>query len=143
MLNEDKVGYMTELAIFEKHEGKKIFPINRYFKRDYVGRQMFKAFFGYSVCFVLLFGLWALYELDTLLGSTDLLMFARLGIRCLVIYGAGLLLYLAITRRVYGKRYQYASRSQTMYASKLKHLLNRYGREKAERTRTDRGGNSL
>ena len=31
MLNEEKVKYMTELAIFEKNEGKKIFPINRYF----------------------------------------------------------------------------------------------------------------
>ena len=36
MLNEEKVRYMTELAIFEKNEGKKIFPINRYFKKDYV-----------------------------------------------------------------------------------------------------------
>ena len=26
MLNEEKVRYMTELAIFEKNEGKKIFP---------------------------------------------------------------------------------------------------------------------
>ena len=51
MLNEEKVGAMTELAIFEKNEGRKIFPINRYFKRDYVGGQMFRSFFGYSVTF--------------------------------------------------------------------------------------------
>ncbi len=33
MLNEEKVRYMTGLAIFEKNEGRKIFPINRYFKK--------------------------------------------------------------------------------------------------------------
>lgn len=143
MLNEEKVRYMTELAIFEKREGKKIFPINRYFKSDYVGRQMFRAFFGYSICYVLLFGLWALYELDELLGSTDLQLLARLGLRALVLYGAGLLLYLAITRAVYAARYVYASRSQTMYASRLKHLMNRYGRERTERPRSDRGGRSV
>ena len=44
MLNEEKVRYMTGLAIFEKNEGRKIFPINRYFKKDYVGGQMFRSF---------------------------------------------------------------------------------------------------
>ena len=45
MLNEEKVRYMTELAIFEKNQGKEIFSINRYFKSDYVGIQMFRSFF--------------------------------------------------------------------------------------------------
>ena len=49
MLNEEKVRYMTELAIFEKNQGKEIFSINRYFKSDYVGIQMFRSFFGYSI----------------------------------------------------------------------------------------------
>lgn len=30
MLNEEKIRYMTELAIFEKNEGRKIFPVNRF-----------------------------------------------------------------------------------------------------------------
>ena len=50
MLNEEKVKYMTELAIFEKNEGKKIFPINRYFKKDYVGGQMFRCLLYTSRC---------------------------------------------------------------------------------------------
>lgn len=55
MLNEEKVRYMTELAIFEKKEGKKIFPVNRYFKKDYVGGHMFRSFFGYTFCYLLFF----------------------------------------------------------------------------------------
>lgn len=58
MLNEEKVRYMTGLAIFEKNEGRKIFPINRYFKKDYVGGQMFRSFFGYTFCYLLMLLLW-------------------------------------------------------------------------------------
>ena len=31
MLNEDKLKLMTSIAMFEKREGKAIFPANRYF----------------------------------------------------------------------------------------------------------------
>ena len=31
MLNEDKIKLMTGIALFEKREGKHIFPANRYF----------------------------------------------------------------------------------------------------------------
>ena len=33
MLNEEKVRYMTELAIFEKNEGKKIFLLTAILKK--------------------------------------------------------------------------------------------------------------
>ena len=72
MLNEEKVRYMTELAIFEKNEGKKIFPINRYFKKDYVGGQMFRSFFGYTFCYCLLLLMWVLYKLDELLNDMSI-----------------------------------------------------------------------
>ena len=81
MLNEEKVRYMTELAIFEKNEGKKIFPINRYFKKDYVGGQMFRSFFGYTFCYCLLLLMWVLYKLDELLNDMSIDEILRAGER--------------------------------------------------------------
>ena len=72
MLNEEKVRYMTQLAIFEKRVGKKIFPINRYFKKDYVGGQMFRSFFGYTFCYLLFLLMWVLYKLDELLNEMSI-----------------------------------------------------------------------
>ena len=140
MLNEEKVRYMTELAIFEKNEGKKIFPINRYFKKDYVGGQMFRSFFGYTFCYCLLLLMWVLYKLDELLNDMSIDEILRAGERWGIIYVAGLAVYLFITWSVYAKRYDYASRSQTMYASKLKHLLKRYDKDRTARLRDNRGG---
>ena len=140
MLNEEKVRYLTELAIFEKKEGKKIFPVNRYFKKDYVGGHMFRSFFGYTFCYLLFLSMWVLYELDEFMGGVTLEELLAMGKHWGLIYAAGLAVYLFITWRVYGLRYDYASRAQTMYASRLKQLLNRYGREKPEKTKENRGG---
>lgn len=128
MLNEEKVRYMTELAVFEKNQGKEIFSINRFFKRDYVGIQMFRSFFGYTFSYLLILLLWILYQLEDLLGTISFDDAARLAGLCGFWYLLGLAVYLGITWSVAGKRYNYASRYQIMYSAKLKHLLNRYGK---------------
>ena len=140
MLNEEKVRYMTQLAIFEKRVGKKIFPINRYFKKDYVGGQMFRSFFGYTFCYLLFLLMWVLYKLDELLNEMSIDEILDAAKKWGVIYAAGLGLYLIVTWIVYSKRYDYAARSQTMYTSKLKHLMRRYEKERPERKRDNRGG---
>lgn len=122
MLNEEKVRYMTGLAIFEKNEGRKIFPINRYFKKDYVGGQMFRSFFGYTFCYLLMLLLWVLYKLDVLLGGMSIEELLECGRNWGILYVGGLVFYLFVTWIVYSRRYDYASRSQTMYASRLRHL---------------------
>lgn len=110
MLNEEKVRYMTQLAIFEKRVGKKIFPINRYFKKDYVGGQMFRSFFGYTFCYLLFLLMWVLYKLDELLNEMSIDEILDAAKKWGVIYAAGLVLYLIVTWIVYSKRYDYAAR---------------------------------
>ena len=131
---------MTQLAIFEKRVGKKIIPINRYFKKDYVGGQMFRSFFGYTFCYLLFLLMWVLYKLDELLNEMSIDEILDAAKKWGVIYAAGLVLYLIVTWIVYSKRYDYAARSQTMYTSKLKHLMRRYEKERPERKRDNRGG---
>ena len=141
MLNEEKVRYMTQLAIFEKRVGKKIFPINRYFKKDYVGGQMFRSFFGYTFCYLLFLLMWVLYKLDVLLGGMGIEELLKCGKNWGILYVGGLAFYLFVTWIVYSKRYDYASRSQTMYASRLRHLVKKYdNKDRTDRTKDNRGG---
>ena len=140
MLNEEKVGAMTELAIFEKNEGRKIFPINRYFKRDYVGGQMFRSFFGYTFCYLLVLLMWILYKLEALLNEMSIDDMLNCAAKWGKTYVAGLGLYLPITWAVYSRRYDTASRVQLVYVSRLKHLLKRYEKDRSEKTKDYRGG---
>ena len=45
MLSEEKIKIMTNLAMFEKNEGNRIFPVNRYFKSDYISSKLLRSFF--------------------------------------------------------------------------------------------------
>lgn len=143
MLNEEKIRYMTELAIFEKNEGKRIFPVNRFFKRDYVGGQMFRSFFGYTFSFLLIGLTWAMYRLDVIMGGAGAdLIFAWIRNGCLA-YAGGLFVYLVITWKISSRRYDIAARSQTMFTARLKHLIRRYGKDQPDTGRENRGGRSL
>ena len=101
MLNEEKIRLMTGIAMFEKKEGKRIFPQNRYFKRDYISWHLFGAFFGYTVCCILAAVLWALYHAESLLDEigTDLIfsLVRRFGL----FYVAGLILYLLLSAYIF------------------------------------------
>ena len=114
MLNEDKLKLMTSIAMFEKREGKAIFPANRYFKNDYISSRMLRSFFSYSFCYLLCLLIWVLYSMERILNTINLEE------------AAGLAVYLLITFLVYRKRYEYARRGMKVYVAKLKRLEKRY-----------------
>ncbi|ADL03849.1 hypothetical protein [Lacrimispora saccharolytica] len=126
MLSEEKIKIMTSLAMFEKHEGKKIFPINRYFKSDYISSKLFRSFFSYTLSFVLCLALWGLYDLERWMNTMELKGLTAAGMRIGLIYFLGLVVYLGISIFVYMKRYGYASRGIKVYLAKLKRLDKRY-----------------
>ena len=141
MLNEEKIQAMTDLAVFEKHQGRKIFPVNQYFKSDYVGGQLFRSFFGYTFSFALILLMWILYKLDVLMKGADIETVDRHGPQNWGLgYITGLGGYLLITWKIYSRRYDFASRSQTMYVARLKHLDRKFGKD---RGKENRGGAAL
>jgi len=126
MLNEDKLKLMTGIAMFEKREGRRIFPVQRYFRGDYISRHLFRSFFSYTLCAVLVVLIWILYNSEKLLNTMnldDMIGAAKGG---MLFYLAGLFIYLIITYRIYGKRYEDARRGMRVYLAKLKRLEKRY-----------------
>ena len=140
MLNEEKIQAMTDLAVFEKHQGRKIFPVNQFFKSDYVGGQLFRSFFGNTFSFALILLMWVLYKLDVIMKGAaieEVITWVKIwGLG----YAVGLVFYLFITWKIYSGRYDFASRSQTMYMARLKHLDRRFGKDHGKE---NRGGAAL
>ena len=126
MLNEDKIKLMTGIALFEKREGKRIFPVNRFFRSDYISRHMFRSFFSYTICYMLCAVTWVLYHMDRLLNTLDIREVMDMGRHAVSWYAAGLVLYLVITWLVYRRRYEYSKRGMKVYVAKLKRLEKRY-----------------
>lgn len=126
MLNEDKIKLMTSIALFEKREGKHIFPANRYFRSDYISGRILRSFFAYTLCFILCTMIWVLCAMEQLLNVMELNEIVDAAKRGTFFYVAGLILYLIITGIVSSRRYEYARRGMRVYVAKLKRLDKRY-----------------
>lgn len=140
MLNEDKIKLMTSISMFEKKEGRRVFPMSRYFRGDYVSSHMVRSFVGYTFCWILGTGVWVLYKVE-LLFSTEVLdnMWKALTLYG-TLYGGGLILYLMATYIVYSRRYKHSSLGMKAYLTGLRRLSKRYEYQNKTRDMTREGG---
>ena len=139
MLSEEKIKIMTNLAMFEKKEGNRLFPVNRYFKSDYISSKLLRSFFSYTLSFLLGIVLWVLCDIEKWLNVMWIESLIELGMKVGAIYLAGLVVYLIISLCIYARRYDYASRGMKVYMAKLKRLDKRYEGNSRPGTRTKGG----
>lgn len=126
MINEERTKMMTRLALYETKEGKKELKITRYSPGDYVMLQMLWSFICGTVAFVIIGGLAALYNIETLmleLFSMDILLFAR---NILVVYIIFIACYLMICYSYYSYRYGRYKKRVNAYIIRLKELYKHY-----------------
>lgn len=122
MLNEDKIRLMTELALFEKKHASQMKTVNQHFRSDYISRSLLRGFVSYTLCSLLLFGMWILFNVEVVLSSIGMDELKGLAFRGGVLYLGGLFLYVMLTIAIYGKRYDYEEQMNRIYIIKLKHL---------------------
>ncbi len=126
MLNEDKIKLMTSISMLEKKEGKYLFPVRRYFRSDYIGKNLLKSLIGYTFCWILGGALVVLYRAEALFSILDFEEIKGGVMMAAAIYVLGLVLYLIITYVVCARRYEHGVRGMKVYVSKLKRLDKRY-----------------
>lgn len=66
MVNEKKVRLMTQLALDEKRLYKDELDESGYFRSDYIRSNILKVLLGYSISYLLIMGLVAMYYVDYL-----------------------------------------------------------------------------
>lgn len=66
MVNEEKVRLMTQLALDEKRFYKDELDESGYFRSDYIRSNILKVLLGYSISYLLIMGLVAMYYVDYL-----------------------------------------------------------------------------
>ena len=133
MLNEEKIKLMTSLAHFEKEEGRQVFSVTHSFRGDYIGMYLLRSFFGYTLCFGILFLLLAAAFSDAWMSVFSLSLFSAMLIRIFLLYLLGLIAYLVITWKIAGRRYDYAWKGLKLYTMKLKKLDRRYEQQGGDR----------
>lgn len=126
MLNRDKIRLMTGLAIYEKHGGSEDLKIAGNYRYDYVLSQLFASFIRYTLCFAMGLVLFLLFRSNEFFLRINTEGFISTMRSYVILYFAGLLLYLLITVVVYIIRHKTAVENTEVYAGALKKLEKRY-----------------
>lgn len=128
MLNEERIILMTKLASYETGEGKKNEATGRYFRSDYIGVQVIRSIIEATIAFVIVFGLYILYDFETFMldiYKMDLFVFAK---NVLTTYAEVVIGFAILTYAVYSYRYSKAKKSLKNYYNNLKKLASLYDR---------------
>lgn len=130
MLNEERVILMTRMAAYEKGEGKQNVKIGNFFRSDYLSVELLKSVVCSTVAFLVVCGLYVLYDFEVFMQDLYKLDLLALGMNVLMYYvvtvvGYGLLVYIACS-----VRYAKARKSLKCYYQNLKKLNALYNEEK-------------
>lgn len=129
MLNVDRIQIMTKLTSYEERAGKKALTITKYFKNDYIIMNMIIVAVTTTIAYLLLLGMWILYEFEYLMANIHKINLIGLGIRVLILYVLMLALFLVISYFVYDYKYRQAKASVAEYVNGLKELERFYKEE--------------
>ena len=123
MLNEEKVKNMTRAAAYEKGPEKENIEISNYYRGDYLGLQMIKAWLAYTVAFVLLVVLWSMIGTEELMLQLTRADYLRKTAKILLIlFLAGLAAYEIIIYIYYLWKCRRAKASVDEYQGYLKNI---------------------
>lgn len=134
MVNEERLKPMVRMAMFDKNDGAECKPMVEYAREDYVAMQLLGSFITGSIAFVILFAMWALCDIDEVLGMLNASAIVGFIIKVGIRYGIFLFIYLTATYVVYQLRYSQGRKKVKKYYTSLKKINNIYAREEKLKT---------
>lgn len=106
MLNEERVKHMTKMAIFEKKEARKVQPVLRYGKKDYVDLCMIVHFFLGTAIYVLVFGVVFALLFSTIMTNIHMITAVLGVVFCLTGYIVYIFFYIKTVKQKYALKYE-------------------------------------
>ena len=134
MVNEERLRPMVKMAMFDKNEGKHCKPMIEYARQDYVAMEMLKSFVTGTIAFMLMFGIWAVRDIDRAMGMLNAAYLKDFIVDVGLKYLVFLLAYLIVTYVVYQIRYTQGRKKVKKYYNSLKAVNKMYEREEKLRT---------
>lgn len=122
MIKEEKVILMTQLAAYEKGEGKRTMSVGRYFRGDYISLHLLRTVLGGTFAYLLGFGVYLLYYYEELMANLYSIDFAAFARNVIVYYVVFLVVYGLVTYIVFTIRFVKAKKSIKRYYHGLKKL---------------------
>jgi hypothetical protein len=126
MLNERKIRLMTQLAIYEKKDGKEDLKLAKYYKWDYARFQAWKTAVAITIGYLLLLAIAAIYKLEYLIDNAFTIDYTALGKKILGIYVIILAVYFVSAMLGYSLKYAASRKRLARYFRMLRKLNHIY-----------------
>ena len=140
MLNENRIGLMTRLAMYEQGEGKEAIKSNKYTKSDYVSLKMINTAITVTIAYFMIVALWVIYKIDEYVADLVNLDYLNIGIKLLVLYVIVIIFYMFVSYMVYSLKYIRMQEMNKKYSDNLKELYLLYKKEEKYKSENKLGG---
>lgn len=129
MVNLERVKHQCQIAFYEQKEEKKNRGIGRYYRSDFIGKEIIKSIFTGTIAYVVMAALWVMANWDAVLDSVNDLTIVNTVFVMILIYVGFIAVYLFVTYILYAFRYIYGRKKMDSYKEHLKALNQMYERE--------------
>ena len=129
MVNEERVKSLYKLAVYEKTQEKEHRQTGRYFRSDYIGKELIVSFFSGTIAYAIMALLWMMSDMEEILRQINTLEIINTVIVIMAVYVGFIAVYLFVTFLVYLFRYTRSRKQLEEYKANLKKLNQIYERE--------------
>ena len=130
MLNEEKIRIMTRLNLLENSDSKEEIKDSSYYKPDYIRIRLIRTIGSYSIAYVLMLALVALYHFDYLVSNMVIQDIRNMIIAVIALYLLLVLTCVFFTITIYSKKYSQIQKKQKEYVKEIKKLEAFYDQSK-------------
>ena len=129
MLNEERVKQLYKVALYEKREEKVHKQIGKYYRGDYIGKEILKSIFTGTLAYLCIAVLMVIKNWQAVLNAINKLEFEENILPILMAYALFMSGYIALTYVVYKARYDNSRKNLDEYERELRVLHQMYERE--------------
>lgn len=135
MVNEERLRQLVKIAKFDTNDGKSSKPMTQYARKDYVSLQMLKSFVTGTITYAMMFAIWALYSMDTLIRKMTGNGIFEFAAKVLILYLTFMLLYMGATYIVFQVKYTEGRKKVKKYYNSLRtvNVMYERGENKTQR----------
>lgn len=139
MIHQEKLKKMTQIALYEKKEGKRDLSMYSYQREDYIGWQVLKTVFAVSIAYALILGLIVLLNLEVIIAHFDTLDYKKIIAVAVVAYICLLVFYIKIVINKSREQYNAMRPRVRRYFRGIKKMKSFYAEEDKVQKQFEKG----
>lgn len=129
MINEEKVKQLYKVALHEQEAEKYRRKIGRYYREDYIAKEILKSIFTGTMAYLFMSALWLAGDWINVFEKINNKEYAEICVPMAALYVVYMIIYMTVTYVVYKAKYKESSSYIKNYEKELVHLNRMYEQE--------------